>query len=68
MTAIDQTHLKQVCKPGAEACCAYLIVGAEGFECGKVLSTIKGQIDLRLAEGTMHAIGDNCPGYGADEE
>lgn len=67
MTAINQEHLKQVCKPGTQACCAYLIVGAEGFECAKVLPVFKGQIDLRLAEGTMHAIGDNCPGYGEEQ-
>lgn len=63
---IKQEHLKQVCQPGTQACCAYLIMGAEGFECAK-LTPIKFQIELRLAEGTMHAIGDNCPGYGREQ-
>ena len=67
MTAIDQEHVKQVCQPGTEKCCAYLIVGAEGFECAKLSAVFKGQIDLRLAEGTMNAIGDNCPGYGEEQ-
>ncbi len=64
---IDQTHLKQVCQPGTEECCAYLVMGAEGFECAKP-TPMKFQIDLRLAEGTMRATGDNCPGYGEGEE
>ena len=63
---IDREHVKQVCQPGSEACCAYLIVGAKGFECAK-LTSLKHTIDLRLAEGTMNAIGDNCPGYGEEQ-
>jgi hypothetical protein len=62
MTAIDQTHMKQVCQPGSEACCAYLVTGSEGFECAK-LTSLRFTIELRLAEGTMRATGDNCPGY-----
>lgn len=64
---IDQTHLKQVCQPGTEACCAYLVVGSEGFECAK-LSSLKYTIELRLAESTMNATGDNCPGYGEENQ
>jgi len=60
---IDEQHLSQVCQPGTDACCAYLIMGSEGFECAKI-TPLKQTIDLRLAEGTMRATGDNCPGYG----
>ena len=39
---------------GAE-CCAYLIVGGEGFECGRLIPEILGQVNQRLAAGTMTA-------------
>lgn len=62
---ISKEYLTRVCQPGTEACCAYLIVGTEGFECAK-LTSLKYTIELKLAEGTMNAIGDNCPGYGEE--
>lgn len=53
-----------VCKPGAGAdCCAYLVVGSQGFECAR-LTNMKFVIDLRLADGSMNAMGDNCEGIG----
>jgi hypothetical protein len=66
MTAIDQEHMKQVCQPGSETCCAYLVMGSESFECAK-LTPLKYTIELKLAEGTMNATGDNCPGYGKEQ-
>ncbi len=59
---ISEDHLKSTCQPGTENCCAYLTLGAGGFECAK-MSSLKLSIDLRLAEGTMNAIGDNCDGW-----
>jgi hypothetical protein len=62
---IDESHLVRVCKfGGGAACCAYILGGAKGFECGKLIPSAKSQIDHRQRLGTMSAKGDNCPGYG----
>ena len=55
-----KNHVENVCKPGTKDCCAYLVMG-DGWECAK-LTPVKQVIDLRLAEGTMQATGDNCEG------
>ena len=60
-STISADHVESTCKPGTEDCCAYLVMGTNGFECVK-LNELKFTIDLRLAEGTMRAIGDNCEG------
>ncbi|MCH7559808.1 MAG: hypothetical protein IIC67_00305 [Thaumarchaeota archaeon] len=54
-------HVKNVCQPGTNSCCAYLVMGSTGWECAK-MSKLRFNIDLRLAEGTMRATGDNCEG------
>ena len=56
-------HAKEMCKVGqGEECCAFLLMGADGFECAKG-TFAEDVINLRLAEGTMNAKGDNCSGY-----
>ena len=60
-TVKDQ--LKAVCKIGqGEDCCRYLLVGGNGFECGKVDQQTKSTIDLRVEIGGMLSKGDNCEG------
>ena len=55
-------YVKETCKIGQlHNCCAFLVVGINGFECAKGTS-MQNTIELRLAEGTMTATGDNCPG------
>jgi hypothetical protein len=59
---ITGDRLKNICKIGTDKCCAYLICGAKGFECGKNNLEIKIIIDKRLKDGKMNATGDNCSG------
>ena len=64
MSTIESKHAKEICKVGqGDECCAFLVMGRDGFECVKG-TELKLLIDLRLAEGTMNAKGDNCKGYG----
>ena len=65
MTISDE-HRINVCQLGTENCCAFLLMGVNGFECAKN-SELKLAIDLRLAEGTMNATGDNCNGWKGEE-
>lgn len=39
---------------GAE-CCAYLLAGAKGFECGRVDPELKAYIEGRVQRGTYNA-------------
>lgn len=58
----SKTHIKEVCKIGqGEECCAYFVIGAGGSECAKG-TMLAYNIELRLANGTMNAKGDNCEG------
>lgn len=53
-------HVKDVCKIGqGKDCCRYLMVGGNGFECGK-LTVFKPIIDARVRK--MSAKSDNCEG------
>ena len=56
-------HIKEVCKIGrGAACCKYLVMGTEGFECMKANPANKAIIDKNW-ELTEHvAQGDNCEG------
>lgn len=58
---IGPHHVETVCQPGRPACCCYLIMGPDGFECAKHTS-FKVLLDNRVAAGTMRAVGDNCKG------
>ena len=61
---IPLDYVDKTCKLGhGEACCAFLMMGATGFECAKG-TEVGGTIRRRLAEGSMNAKGDNCAGWG----
>ena len=58
---LDDKQIKEVCKLGqGEKCCRYLICGGEGFECAKLMTPLKYDIDYKAS--TMSAKGDNCEG------
>lgn len=59
---MDADKVKEICKPNQIDCCSYLAVDPTGFICCKT-NSLKFIIDQRRAEGTMRAMGDNCPGY-----
>ncbi len=62
MNKIDDKDITEVCKLGqGEECCAYLILGSSGAKCAKG-TMLAYNIELRLANGTMNAKGDNCEG------
>jgi hypothetical protein len=55
-------HVKNVCKVGqGNACCRYLVISADGFECMKG-TDMKAYLDARVAMETMVARADNCDG------
>lgn len=61
-------HTREICKLGqGEDCCAFIVMGMDGFECVKGTLTQQ-TIELKLAEGTMNAKDDNCKGYGVSED
>lgn len=50
---------KSVCKLGrGEECCAFLVCGANGFECIRMSPSFNAVIFSRLKEGTMSAKGE----------
>lgn len=58
----DKTYVRETCKLGKrEECCAYLAMSSDGWACVKN-TELASQIELRLANGTMNAKGDNCAG------
>jgi hypothetical protein len=60
-------HVKNFCKPGkGNACCRYLVISANGFECVKD-TDMKAYLDARVAMETMVARGDNCEGKTVEE-
>lgn len=62
MNKIKDELVKETCKLGkGEECCAYLAIGAGGFECAKG-TRMAYSIEHRLAIGSMNAKGDNCQG------
>ena len=59
---IPSEHVQIVCKLGqGHDCCRYLMLGPEGFECGKHGEFSK-YFDQQVAGGKMVARGDNCDG------
>lgn len=55
-------HMGEICKYGQdEACCRFLVCGAEGLSCAKHTS-LKEHLDDRVQRGRMIARGDNCSG------
>lgn len=60
---LTKEHIENVCKFGQkEKCCRYLLLDANGFECGK-LGEFKEIIDSRVKH--MSAQADNCKGVRA---
>ena len=60
---MESTHIQHICKHGASTeCCRYLIFGAKGFECHKVLESKRTYRDRLVKEEKIIARGDNCPG------
>ena len=60
---IAANHVDGVCKLGqGEACCAFLMMGPDGFTCSKG-TEVEATIRQRLQLGTMGAKGDNCEGW-----
>lgn len=61
---LTEEHVHQVCQPGSENTCSFLIVSAEGLECAKRLPETRffRDIDDRRNKGEMKAKGDNCEG------
>jgi len=54
--------MEKTCKIGqGKDCCRYILLGAEGFHCGK-LTSLKSILDSRVEAGTMIAQADNCNG------
>ena len=67
MTAniIPDWYVNDICRLGQmEKTCAFLLISGEGWECAKDTAELYHMIQLRLAEGSMNAIADNCPGWG----
>jgi hypothetical protein len=62
MGTITDKHVMAICKPGQmEKTCRYLLIGMEGWECGKMNPQIKKMLDERVTK--MSAQGDNCDGW-----
>lgn len=60
-------HVRDICKLGQKsACCRYLVIGANGFECMKI-TEMKGYLDSRVAMKTIISRGDNCNGRTIEE-
>lgn len=60
--------IKSVCKIGqGAACCKYLVVGSDGFECMKTDIANKGIIDRAWERDPHIAQGDNCTGRDSSE-
>jgi hypothetical protein len=58
---ITEDHFYDVCRAGqGPRCCRYLARTDSGIACGKVIPSLKAEIDRR-APG-MKSKGDNCPG------
>lgn len=60
---IDKDHLRDICKMGqGKECCRYILLGRDGFTCGKHDADFRVLLDDRVQKGTLGAIGDNCEG------
>lgn len=59
--------IKDVCKIGqGAACCKYLLLGAKGFECGKINEEWRKVVDDNW-NPRKTAQGDNCEGKTQEE-
>jgi len=61
-------HVKNTCKVGQDnVTCRYLAFSG-GFRCVKLDPGLKAQLDKRVAEDSIGAQGDNCPGKPFDSK
>lgn len=61
----DDKWAHEVCKVGqGHETCRYLAISPDGWSCEKH-TDLKAYLDRRVAEKTITARGDNCPGRGA---
>ena len=63
---LDADEAKSICRVGqGSECCAFLVMGGDGFECIRMSYPINATIFTRLEEGTMNAKGEgrwkDCP-------
>jgi hypothetical protein len=61
MSLINAGYLANVCKVGQSGTCRYAMTTYRGYECAK-LSGFAAIIDQGVINGTIGAVGDNCPG------
>jgi hypothetical protein len=61
MSLITEAWLFDVCKVGQSGTCRYAMTTYRGYECAK-LSGFAAIIDQGVLNGTIAAVGDNCPG------
>lgn len=58
---LELADAKRKCHIGERArCCAFLVGGMEGLECGYLNASLRRQIQQRLDEGTMNAKSGPC--------
>lgn len=68
MTMMRSPQLIKVCKLGQlHDCCRYLLLDMTGMHCAKFVPSIRALLDQRVAQQTMTARGDNCPGLPPEE-
>lgn len=58
---LTEKHIKDTCKPSTIDCCAFLVMGMNGFQCAKG-TDLEPSISQRLFLGMMRATGNNCEG------
>lgn len=63
---LNGEEVKNICKLGQDdKCCAYLVMGADGFQCAKKEATMGEQISGRLILGILKHKGEGswegCP-------
>jgi hypothetical protein len=59
MVELTGEEAKSICRLGqGSPCCAFLVVGAGGFECIRMAYPMNASIFTRLEDGTMNAKGE----------
>ena len=59
----NDDYVKDICKIGqGAACCRYLALSGGVWSCEKSVPQQKMYLDQRVADGSINARGDNCPG------
>jgi hypothetical protein len=67
---VPDEHVANTCRPGEGfKTCRYLMMRCtepRGWGCGKADGTFKSILDDRVAQNSIVAQGDNCPGWVSD--